>query len=120
MKDNIKPQLILPNAIRKIEYDDLSRIPEDGNAWVSDTRGLGTNNEGLFGERFETGMCTNFIQQTAYSRLNVTNYYISDTDGYGRECAGYLYFIIRNYHSLPEWMEFLHGPTRRKSQLVRK
>lgn len=45
--------------------------------------------------------------------------YISDASGQGRECAGYLYYIIQNYNNLPDYIEFAHGPLQRIPKLVR-
>jgi len=46
--------------------------------------------------------------------------YISDAGGQGRECAGYLYYIIQNYDILPDYMEFAHGPLQRIPKLSRQ
>lgn len=41
------------------------------------------------------------------SRISVE--YVSNELGMGRECVGYLVWIIRHYHHLPQWVAFTHG-----------
>jgi hypothetical protein len=41
------------------------------------------------------------------NRISVN--YISNEIGMGRECVGYLSWILANYNHLPEWMVFTHG-----------
>ena len=46
--------------------------------------------------------------------------FISNTNKIGRECSGYIFYILKNYYSLPTWVEFVHGAPEKSAFLARR
>jgi len=45
---------------------------------------------------------------------------ISNTKRVGRECSGYIYYILQNYDNLPTWIEFVHGAPEKSATIAYK
>jgi hypothetical protein len=46
--------------------------------------------------------------------------YLANTKGVGRECSGYIYYILKNYYKLPTWIEFVHGAPEKSASLAKR
>jgi hypothetical protein len=54
-----------------------------------------------------------------HDRTDVKFEFITNYNGMGRECSGYLYYILKNYQHLPTWIEFTHGAPERSASTAR-
>jgi hypothetical protein len=109
IQDGRSPSELLPKAIQKIKVD--SHHPAIRKPWVNFTvpKGLEVPPSG--------SPCIVMTSKTEIPNTHVE--YISDANGLGRECAGYLYYIITHYNNLPDYIQFSHGPMQRAPKLVK-